>query len=481
MSRNTLEPMGGRVLVVDPDYDTLSLLARVLRARGHQVVLATDGRTGLARAVEIAADVVLLDAEIPILDARTFLEVMRDNPRTATTHAFVMARGDAGRQGTFDARAEPILKPFNADEVAARVEDVVRARRAPQTPAELKGDLEQVALFDLLQVFAANHRTGKLHVEAPGGTADVWVQQGRIADAVMASAMGDKALYRILALREGRFVFLPDVTPPRLGIDAPTDHLLMEAVRQADEVGRLRDELPPPTAHVHLEGSPEAPSEAARVIMAHLHEPLTVQTLLDRVPMTDLRVLEGLRDLLASGAIRVDDGQGEVLRFAAEEDLPAMRAAALRLRRPGVDGPPRLAVMVGSHDELSRFLRALGPVHGFVPAREAPVDLGLAPMGPVGALRFDGADLELFALPAHPTLRPLVGLVLGQVTAALSLTEADAEADASQGTSLTALVGAMDVRLVRAAAGWDQPAGAIEAVRAVLGAVTPVSSSSPLA
>lgn len=472
MTPQNPEPLGGRVLVVDSDYDTLSLLARVLRARGHQVVLATDGRTGLARAVEIAADVVLLDARTPVLDARTFLEVMRENPRTATTHTFVMAKEDDARQAAFDARAEPILKPFNADEVAARVEDVVRSRRAPQAPTELKGDLEQVALFDLLQVFAANHRTGKLHVESPSGVADVWVQHGRIAEAATGSATGEKALYRILALREGRFVFLPDVTPPRLGIDAPTDHLLMEAVRQTDEIGRLRDELPPPKARVHLERSPEGLSEAAHAVMDQLGEPLTVQAVLDRVSLTDLRVWEGLRDLLEAGALRVDDGQRETLRFAAEEDLPALRAAALRLRRAGVDGPPRLVVMVRSQDDLARFVRALGPVEGFVPAREVPVDLGVAPTGPAGALRFDGADLELFAVPSHPTLRPLAAVLLGQVTATLSLADETPE-------GLPELLRALDVRLVQAPAGWDRPAGAIEAVRALLGTVAPVSSSSP--
>jgi CheY-like chemotaxis protein len=474
MSRAAVEPLGGRVLVVDTDYDTLSALARVLRSRGHQVVLATDGRTGLARAVEIAADVVLIDADIPILDARTFLEVMRENPRTATTQAFVMSKGEGARQATLDARAEPLVKPFNADEVAARVEDVVRSRRAPQAPTELKGDLEQVALFDLLQVFSANNRTGKLHVEAPSGAGDVWVQGGRIVDAAVGPATGSKALYRILALREGRFHFLPDVAAPQAGIDAPTDHLLMEAVRQTDEIGRLRDDLPPFTASVQLERSPEMPSQMARMLMAHLEEPCTVQALLDRVPLPDLKVLEGLKDLLESGAVCVNDGQGEVLRLAGDEDLPALRAAALRLRRPGVDGPPRLAVVVSSHDDVVRLVQALGPVQGFVAARDPVVDLGVGPVGPVGSLRFEGADLELFALPAHVTMRPLAGAVLVQVTAVLSLTDGDED-------DLGPLLRAMDVRLVRAPSDWDRPSGAIEAIRAALGAVAPVSSSSPLA
>ncbi len=136
-----------RVLVVDEDWDTLDLLARILREQGHQVALATDGQSGLKRAVEIAAEVVLVDRNVTILDIRTFLDVLTDNPRTADAHVFVLGRGDRSELGALHARAEPIVKPFHAEEVAARVLDVIRARREPARAAELEGDLQQVALF----------------------------------------------------------------------------------------------------------------------------------------------------------------------------------------------------------------------------------------------------------------------------------------------------------------------------------------------
>ncbi|MFW5875843.1 MAG: DUF4388 domain-containing protein [Myxococcota bacterium] len=469
MAKPTSEPMG-RVLVVDTDYDTLSALARVLRTRGHQVVLATDGRTGLARAVEIAADVVLLDKDIPVLDARTFLDVMRDNPRTGTTHAFVMGRGDTARLGTLDPRAEPIVKPFNPDEVAARVEDVIRSRRAPEPQSDLKGDLAQVALFDLLQVFSVNRRTGKLHVETPRGAGEVWVRDGQIVDAAHGATTGEKALYRILAFTEGRFVFVPDAAPARVRLSSPTDHLLMEAVRQADEMGRLRDELPSPTARVRLEGQPDETTQASRQVMEHLDVDRTLEELLDRIEVPDLTVLEGVRQLLTAGVLRVVDTESPTPRLGSDEDLPALRAASLRLRRPGVEGPPRLAVLVGTMDEVERFGSALAPLRGFIPAGEPPVDAGGGPVGPIGLLRFDGAELEVLVIPAEPTLRPLWGPLLATVTAALVLGEP---------SDVESLATALDIRLVPSPPDWDTTRGAIEAIRATLGAVAPSSSVGP--
>ena len=155
----------GRVLIVDADYDVLGSLSSAIRRRGHHVVLAADGRTGLARAVEIAAEVVLVDRDVPVLDVRTFLEVLRENPRTSATETFLMGTGDPSRLRTIDPRAESIVKPFNAEEVAARVDDKLRSRFGPQGEPELSGDLGQVALFDLLQVFAQNRRSGRLEIE----------------------------------------------------------------------------------------------------------------------------------------------------------------------------------------------------------------------------------------------------------------------------------------------------------------------------
>ena len=84
----------GRVLIVDNDYDALGALAKAIRERGHQVVLAADGRQGLQRAVEVTPDVVLVDWKVSALDVRTFLEVLRDNPRTGGAQAFVMGDGE---------------------------------------------------------------------------------------------------------------------------------------------------------------------------------------------------------------------------------------------------------------------------------------------------------------------------------------------------------------------------------------------------
>ncbi len=455
----------GRILVVDQDWDTLEQLARALRTRGHHVVLAADGRAGLQRAVEIAADVVLVDRDVPVVDVRTFLEVLRDNPRTSGAHTFVMGTGDATRLAALGKRTDPIVKPFNSGEVTARIEEVLRARRAPRKETELRGDLAQVALFDLLQVFAANKRTGRLLVQTTGTDAEVWVRDGRVIDATFGAAAGEKALYRVLGVTGGRFIFVPNVAPRGQRIDAPTDQLLMEAVRQADELARLRDDLPPLTAQVGVAAPGARASGVATSVLQQLDEPRTLEELVDLVPAHDLQVLQAVRDLIASGALLILDPVGREVRLCEDDEVVAIRAAALRLRRPGVDGPVRLGVLCESSSAAARFGRALASVREFIPSTDPPAAAGDGVLGSLGVLRIGATDLEIFLLPFDAPMRPLWGTFLAPAAVALALGDAPFDEQAAE------LLRLLDVRLIPAPPGWESPSGAAGAVRAALGEI----------
>ena len=464
MSAESLErsEVRGRVLVVDGDWDTLDLLARSLRERGHHVALATDGRQGLEHAVDLPAEVVLVDWQVEALDIRTFLDVLADNPRTADAHVFVMGRGDPSELAALHARVEPIVKPFHAEEVAARVHEVIRARREPPKQPELEGELGQVALFDLLQVFAQNQRTGLLRVEAGAQTGELWLAAGRVVDATcaqgwaghprQAQVTGEKALFRVLGLREGQFVFHPGRRPRRTRIDRDTSHLLLEAVQRADERAALAGELPPLDAPVHLAlrpGHVEGASAAVvEQVMAVLDAPRPIRELLDLVPAHDLEVLQAVAALHARGALQPFDPVHRV-RLCSEEEVPAMRAAATRLRRAGVEGPVRVGV-VGGAEAMTRFVRALAGIEEFVAAAEAAAAVGGGAFGPLGLLRLGGTDVELFALPRDPALRPWWAVFLAPARALLDL-EGDVEHD--------------ELRVVDAGIAYDRPSGAAEALR----------------
>ncbi len=335
---------------------------------------------------------------------------------------------------------------------------------------ELRGDLEQVALFDLLQVFAANRRTGRLELSTPDAAGEVWVHEGRIVDSTYAGVVGEKALFRILTVTRGRFVFVPGVTPERVRIDATTDQLLMEGARQGDDFARLRKELPAPGALLSVAVRPSDATFFATQIIDSLDEPRSIEELLDLVPAHDLEVLRTLASLLDSGALLVFDPRGERVRLARGEEAVSLRSAALRLRRPGLEGPVRLGVLARTSSDVSRFARSLARVDEFVAAAQAPTTAGDGALGALGYVRLDGLDVELFALPLDAPLRPIWGPVLGPALVALILGES------RPGDEPELLLGQLEVRSVQAPAGWERPAGAVAAIRLALQLVSRRSS-----
>lgn len=370
MSDDALE---GRVLVVDEDYDTLDVLAEAMRRHGHRVVLATDGRSGLAHAVEMQAEVVLVDRDVRVLDVRTFVDVLTENPRTQGVHVFVLGRGDPSELSALEPRGEPIVKPFHAEEVAARVDEVVRARREPASGPELEGELEQVGAFDLLQVFAQSRRTGLLRIEGATLSGQIYVRDGRVVSARSNMVVAEKALYRLLSLTEGQFVFVPGRLADKERIDAGTDHLLMEAVRRTDERATLAHELPSPSTVLAPGASPPGEGLGAAIV-ASLGTPKTFGEILDERPELDLEVMRAVAELLRSGGIQVLQ-PGVRVRLCEPEEEPVIRGAMVRMRRPGVEGAGRLGV-TGSAAAVARFHRSLGGLEEFFDAPEPPTPAG---------------------------------------------------------------------------------------------------------
>jgi two-component system alkaline phosphatase synthesis response regulator PhoP len=69
------------VLVVDDDPDLRETMQRQLEAFGFRVVLAADGREGLAEVARSQPDVVLCDLTMPVMDGLEFGRRLRANPQ----------------------------------------------------------------------------------------------------------------------------------------------------------------------------------------------------------------------------------------------------------------------------------------------------------------------------------------------------------------------------------------------------------------
>jgi DNA-binding response OmpR family regulator len=131
-----------RVLLVEDDRMIAQGLQTALRQDGHTVDWVGDGRAADAALHSAQFDLVLLDLGLPERDGLSVLRALRRRG-DATPVIIVTARDDIhDRIGGLDAGADDyIVKPFDLDEVAARMRSVVRRASGRGDPCIRVGEV----------------------------------------------------------------------------------------------------------------------------------------------------------------------------------------------------------------------------------------------------------------------------------------------------------------------------------------------------
>ena len=121
-----------RLLVVDDDPATAELI-RQWFADSMEVLDASDGKQGLEQAFESRPDLLLLDLRMPGLDGIAVAQQLKRDPRTRAIPIVVLSacRDAESKIDAFSAGADDYMtKPFEVQEVEARVRSMLRKREA---------------------------------------------------------------------------------------------------------------------------------------------------------------------------------------------------------------------------------------------------------------------------------------------------------------------------------------------------------------
>ncbi len=139
-------PLNITILLIDDDVRLCRLMIEFLSDYGYLIQAVHNGALGLARAIEDHFDLILLDIMLPGLDG---FEVLTQLRRRSNVPVIILtargAREDCVR-GLNGGADDYLSKPFGPEELAARIEAVMRRTRNTPVTRQLDLSVERLRL-----------------------------------------------------------------------------------------------------------------------------------------------------------------------------------------------------------------------------------------------------------------------------------------------------------------------------------------------
>lgn len=129
--------MSEKILVIDDEEPTVQLIGMLLERRGFEVIKAYRAEEGLRMAYRFQPDLVLLDIMMPDMDGWEVCKRLRE--MSDVPIVFLTARGEVRDvvRGLEMGADDYVIKPYDNDELVARVKAHLRRSPRPHMSDEL--------------------------------------------------------------------------------------------------------------------------------------------------------------------------------------------------------------------------------------------------------------------------------------------------------------------------------------------------------
>ncbi len=413
-------------------------VAQALARRGFEVHTCGDGSRALERALALVPDLLVVDVDIPVIEASRLAQILRANPRTDKLAFLFVGREGEEVEGFRRHRDHFLVRPFNHEQLLGvalghlsrqeRTEEVTRHGR------QVEGNLEQVSLTDMLQIFGHNRKDGTLALERRGEKGDISLLEGTVVNARVGRVEGEKAFFRLLNWEQGRFFFSPGVPGGEVRITQPLDHLIMEGLRQSDELNAMAAVLPAADSllflKVPLDRLPRGLRPTTQEILVLLEYYQRVEDILDHCPRPDYDILQVIKVLIEKGLV---EERREETAFVAERE-PLLHSDDIILIKDRLgesdnlleEATAKIILLAPAPEAIRRFGQTLQGIKEFEPEPQLISGAGVSGVCDLGLLRLgETFALRLLSLPASAEAAPLWAPFCRRLFGVLSLAGGD--------------------------------------------------------
>jgi serine/threonine-protein kinase len=221
-------------------------LSEHLEQQGVTLLHSENGEAALNIIAERLPKLVILDMNLPQLDAWELLEAVTKKKlpqavlfifvtETPEVHErmralFIGVKGYWEKNGDEESLQKQIEEILNQSSLATR-----RIKKSI-----FQGNLNSVSAYDIFQLIGNYKKNGSLHIKTPTKGV-VYFLAGEVVDARWKAREGQAALYRIMTQAEGEFEFIEEKPKCERKIDSTWMVLAMDASRLKDEISQIQN------------------------------------------------------------------------------------------------------------------------------------------------------------------------------------------------------------------------------------------------
>ncbi len=361
-----------KILIAESDVQVIDKIRQIIDEGNTHLFVATDGVLALQTALQERPNLIILSLELPLIDGVKLSQIIRTNPKTESIPIFYLNETTVQISHFRRGYDYFIIKPFNIDELSKILDDTRRKLISSETlknKDEFSGTLKQMSIPDIIQMLSLNQRTGNLYIgEDKDKKAVICIKEGKVINSKIKDASGLKALYRILNIKEGYFKFIPGEPELATEINENTDSLLMEGLRQNDELNELMKAFPEEKFKILLNVKISQIQKGLRPktmeVLSALEVFTNLQDILNNLKLTDyeiIKIILALKDknLVKIEQIKDDQIEQSTLNFSSDLLLDFKRA--LSKKYPDIKAPYNIPIFLFFTDKnlIEEFLTVL--------------------------------------------------------------------------------------------------------------------------
>jgi len=475
------------ILVVDDDPHLLNLLDLRLAEQKFNVMLASSAREALKKVEDRQPDIVIADIMMPGMDGYELCKHVRANEKLHNTpFIFLSALADTQDKvkGLRLGADDYLTKPFEFHELLARIEILLdRYSRYQETfeadtEVATQGKIEDLGVIDLLQMLSFGQKTGEVHLESDEEKGFLYLMTGKLIAATYGNKHGKAALPTLLSWTHGKFtVRLTESLSVIPTIEHQTDEAIFEALRELDEVERIKQELDEKSIPV-FSTKPAPDTDLHKILLQLVDGDRNLGEILLASPFSGFETAKGIKKLMAEGHISLgsvgtpplpgeapetpDETPGTTLSEATQEWEPLMPGevkaddeaaiektevrkdeapkeeprAPTEIKTPAPQPKPQefnLIVIGTDRDSRNTFIHALSGEEEAEDKREKVLNFG--------RIIVAGHQLNLYGLPGAKRFAPLWQTFIHRVHGMILLADADIDEETENLRFASSLLG----------------------------------------